>query len=71
MMETVTVSPKYQVVIPKRIRDDMGIRSGEKIVVFEKRGVIYMVRVGDIRELKGRFKGITTEGLRDEHERFT
>jgi len=69
-METVTVSPKYQVVIPKRIRDDIGIRSGEKVVVFEKGGVICMVRLRDTRELKGRFKGITAKGLRDERERF-
>lgn len=69
-METVTVSPKYQVVIPRRIRDDIGIRSGEKVVVFEKRGVICIVRVKDTKKLKGRFKGITTKGLRDEFERF-
>jgi AbrB family looped-hinge helix DNA binding protein len=70
-METVTVSPKYQVVIPKRIRDDMDLRSGEKIVVFEKNGVIHMVRVGDIKKLKGKYKGLSTDDLRDEHERFT
>jgi len=69
-MEVVTVSPKYQVVIPKSIRNILDIRSGEKIAVFEKDEVIHMVRIGNIRELKGRFKGISTEGIRDEQDRF-
>jgi len=69
-METVTVSPKFQVVIPLAIREGMGLIPGERIVVFEKDSIIHMVRVGDIRKLRGKFKKLTTKGLRDEDDRF-
>ena len=54
-MEVVTVSPKFQIVIPKSIRSYLGIRSGEKIAVFEKDDVIHLVRIKNIKKLKGRF----------------
>ncbi len=71
MNETVTVSPKYQVVIPSLIRKELDIRPGEKVVVMEKDGVIHLIRVGNIKKLRGKFGKITSEGLRDEEERFT
>ena len=70
-METVTVSPKFQVVIPRAIRESMGLISGEQVVVFEKDSVIHMVRVGDVRKLRGKFRKLSTKGLRDEDDRFT
>ncbi|MCK4613277.1 MAG: AbrB/MazE/SpoVT family DNA-binding domain-containing protein [Thermoplasmata archaeon] len=69
-METVTVSPKYQVVIPARIRESIDIHPGEKIVVFEKDGIIHLVRIEDIKNLRGKFTRISSEGMRDETERF-
>jgi AbrB family looped-hinge helix DNA binding protein len=70
-METVTVSPKFQVVIPKSIRNDMDIKPGEKVVMFEKDGIIHLIRIQRIEDMQGIFKGLTTDGLRDETERFT
>lgn len=70
MNETVTVSPKYQVVIPSSIRRELDIRPGEKVVVMEKDGVIHLIRIGALKELRGRFGKITSEGIRDEEERF-
>ncbi len=69
MNETVTVSPKYQVVIPSSIRKELAIRPGEKVVVMEKDGVIHLIRVGGIKKLRGKFGKITSEGIRDEEER--
>jgi AbrB family looped-hinge helix DNA binding protein len=69
-METVTVSPKFQVVIPRAIREGMGLEAGERVVVFEKDSIIHMVRVGDVRKLRGKFRKLTTKGLRDEDDRF-
>ena len=69
-MDTVTVSEKFQVVIPKNIRRHMNIRPGEKIVVIEKNGTINMIPVGKISHAKGIAKGVSTEDLRDESERF-
>jgi AbrB family looped-hinge helix DNA binding protein len=68
-LEVVTVSPKYQVVIPKLIRESMSIRSGERVAVFEKDDVIQLVRISDIRKLRGRFSRVNSEGLRDEADR--
>jgi AbrB family looped-hinge helix DNA binding protein len=57
-METVTVSPKYQVVIPKNIRDSMQLRPGQKMRVVEYNGRIELIPDRDITELKGFLKGI-------------
>ncbi|MEA3559444.1 MAG: AbrB/MazE/SpoVT family DNA-binding domain-containing protein [Candidatus Thermoplasmatota archaeon] len=69
-METVTVSPKYQVVIPASIRNSIGIHPGEKIVVIEKDGVIHLVRIQGISNLRGIFSKINSEGIRDENDRY-
>ncbi len=59
-METVTISPKFQVVIPQRVREAMGLRSGEKAKVFSFRNRIEIVPARDIRTLRGYLKGIDT-----------
>ena len=68
-METVTVSPKFQVVIPEAIRTHLEIHPGEKVVMFEKDGVIHIVRIGNIKNLRGKLKKLSTEGLRDQGDR--
>lgn len=70
IMETVTVSPKFQVVIPETIRNHLEIHPGEKVVMLEKDGVIHIVRIGNIKNLRGKLKKLSTEGLRDEEDRF-
>ncbi|UCE37049.1 MAG: AbrB/MazE/SpoVT family DNA-binding domain-containing protein [Thermoplasmata archaeon] len=69
-METVSVSTKFQVVIPKAIRNSLALKPGEKMVMYEKDGMIHLVRIQKISKLKGKYKKLTTEGLRDEGERF-
>ena len=59
-METVTISPKFQVVIPQRIREAMGLRSGEKAHMIPYRNRIEIIPVRDIRKLRGFLKGIDT-----------
>lgn len=59
-METVTISPKFQVVIPQSIREAMGIRSGEKAHVIPYRNRIEIIPVRDVRKLRGSLKGIDT-----------
>lgn len=68
-MSTVTVSPKYQIVIPRDVRQSMGIRPGQKVEIFERGGHIVLVPVRDIRELRGLLKGIDTTIERDEEDR--
>lgn len=64
-MTAVTVSPKFQVVIPKEIRESMGIESGQKIQVLTYRGRIELIPIKPIKKLKGFLKGMDTELARD------
>ena len=59
-MNTVTISPKFQVVIPKEIRERLTLRAGQKVhaMVYEDR--IELVPVRSARQLKGCLRGIDT-----------
>jgi len=64
-METVTISPKFQIVIPQKIREAMGLRIGEKAHMLSFRNRIEVIPVRDIRALRGYLKGIDTSFVRD------
>jgi AbrB family looped-hinge helix DNA binding protein len=64
-MTAVTVSPKFQVVIPKEIRESMGIVSGRKVQVMAYQNRIELIPLKPKRELRGLLKGIETEVERD------
>jgi AbrB family looped-hinge helix DNA binding protein len=64
-MHTVTVSPKYQVVIPKAVRESLQLRPGQKMQVIEYNGRIELIPERDIKELRGFLKGINTEFARE------
>jgi AbrB family looped-hinge helix DNA binding protein len=66
IMQTVTVSPKYQVVIPKSIREAMRLRPGQKLKIIEYDGRIELIPDRDISELKGFLKGINTDFGRED-----
>ena len=65
-MNTVTVSPKYQIVIPKEIREKLGIRPGERIHVLAYDSRIEFIRAGKMQEMRGFLKGIDTAVEREE-----
>lgn len=64
-MHTVTVSPKYQVVIPKNIRLALKLRPGQKMKIIEYDGRIELIPDRNISELKGFLKGINTDFKRE------
>jgi AbrB family looped-hinge helix DNA binding protein len=66
MMQTVTVSPKFQVVIPKSVRESLHLRPGQKMQVIEYEGRVEFIPERDISELRGFLKGINTEFEREE-----
>ncbi|MFH1588024.1 MAG: AbrB/MazE/SpoVT family DNA-binding domain-containing protein [Candidatus Diapherotrites archaeon] len=70
-MDTVTVSSKFQIVLPKLIRRTLEIMPGEKLVVIEKRGIIEMIPIGKMKDARGITKEVSTKNLRDESERFS
>jgi AbrB family looped-hinge helix DNA binding protein len=59
-METVTVSPKFQVVIPRRVRQSLGIQAGQKMQVILYEGHIELIPLKPMREMRGFLKGIDT-----------
>ena len=64
-METVTISPKFQVVIPQKISEGMGLRSGEKAKVFSFKNRIEIIPVREVRKLRGYLQGMDTTLVRD------
>lgn len=64
-MTAVTVSPKFQVVIPKEIRESMGIVSGQKIQVITHQNRIELIPIKPMKKLRGFLKGIDTNVERE------
>ena len=64
-MQAVTVSPKFQVVIPRTVRDSMHLQPGQKMQIVEYDGRIELVPERDITELRGFLKGINTKFKRE------
>ena len=68
-MSTVTVSPKFQVVIPKEIRQKAGLRPGQKLEVFRVDDIIELAPVKDMKSMRGSLRGLNTEVDRSERDR--
>jgi AbrB family looped-hinge helix DNA binding protein len=64
-METVTVSPKYQVVIPSAIRKILGVQPGQKVQVILYDNRIEMIPLRPVEETRGFLKGIDTTVRRE------
>lgn len=64
-MTSVTVSPKYQVVIPKEVRESMGIVSGQKIQILTYQNRIELIPIQPMKKMRGFLKGINTSVNRD------
>lgn len=69
MAQTV-VSTKYQVVIPKEVRQSIDLRAGQKLQILVKNGVITLVPLRPLAEAKGLVKGLDPAGLREKTERL-
>ena len=65
-MSTITISPKFQVVIPKAIREKLGLRPGQKVEAIEYEGRIQLIPIRPMREVRGFLGRIDTSVPRDE-----
>ena len=68
-MRATTISSKYQVVIPREIREQFDIKPGQKVVFIPYKKSLRVVIVPPIEEAYGFLKGIDTDVERDEEDR--
>jgi len=65
-MKTVTISSKYQVVIPKDIRESIGLKAGTTLEIINYGSRIELVPIRPMKNLKGIYKGINTDIERED-----
>ena len=68
-MDAVTVSPKYQVVIPLKVREKMRVKPGQKMHVISYDNMVVFIPVRPIKQARGSLKGIDTSIEREEEDR--
>jgi len=69
-METVTLSPKYQVVIPQLVRKALALHPGEKFQVIHYEGRIEFIPIRNMKKMRGFLKGMDSKVERDEDDRI-
>lgn len=69
-MSRVTVSPKFQIVIPRELRERLRLRPGQKITLLERDGIITAIPDQPIEKFRGILKGMPATGLREKQERL-
>lgn len=69
-MDAVTVSPKFQVVIPLKVRERMRVKPGQKMHVIAYDNMVVFIPIRPIQQARGSLKGIDTRIERDEEDRI-
>ena len=69
-MESVTVSPKFQIVIPRKIRNRLGVKAGQKMRVLAYDNKVVLIPIRPVQEARGSLKGIDTDVQREEEDRL-
>jgi AbrB family looped-hinge helix DNA binding protein len=68
-MAEVTISSKFQLVIPREVREETGIKVGEKVIVVVKDGIINLIPKRRLANLRGFVKGMKTGDIREDEDR--
>jgi len=68
-MATMTVSKKFQVVIPKEVREKLHLKIGQKICIVEKAGIIFLIPQRPLASYKGFLKNKSGLAVRDCEDR--
>ncbi len=69
-MNAVTLSSKYQISIPKEIREKQGWKPGQKFAFIPHGKGVELVPVPDLKDIRGIGKGADTSDYRDRHDRY-
>ena len=65
-METIRVSPKYQIVIPRKVRESLGLKPGVRLQVIQFEDRIELIPVRTPESLRGSLAGLNTDVPRDD-----
>lgn len=65
-MKSVVISPKFQVVIPSKVRDSLKLKPGQRIQVIQYGKRIELIPEREISEMKGFLKGINIDFIRED-----
>ena len=65
-MEAVKISPKFQVVIPKKVRESMQLRPGQQMQVIEYGNRVELIPIKSVESMRGIMKGINTKFTRED-----
>lgn len=68
-MEAVTLSQKYQIVIPRKVREKMGLKPGMKIQVISLDDRIELIPVCPMSEMRGFLRGLDPSFEREKEDR--
>ena len=68
-LATTTISPKFQIVIPKEVREKLRLTPKQRLQVLEKGGVITLVPEVPLKSLRGLLKGMSKSDLREKKDR--
>ena len=63
-----TISSKFQIVIPRAVREQFNLKPGQKIMFIPYQKSLRLVIVPPIKEARGMFKGMKTDNLREEED---
>lgn len=69
-MTQVVVSPKYQVVIPKEVREKLSLHKGQRMTVIAKGEVIIFMPAAPLKHYRGFLKGMNTHAIREKKDRI-
>lgn len=69
-METTTLSSKFQLVVPRGVRERLRLRPGMRLTVLDKNGVLFLVPERPMKGYRGLARGTSPRGLRDKRDRL-
>jgi AbrB family looped-hinge helix DNA binding protein len=69
-MSTATISSKFQIVIPREVREKLKLSPRQRFQVIEKGGIITLIPEVPLKSLKGFIKGVGRSGLREKKDRM-
>ncbi|MCA9465858.1 MAG: AbrB/MazE/SpoVT family DNA-binding domain-containing protein [Nitrospira sp.] len=67
-MAVTTISPKFQIVIPKDVREKLHLSPQQRLQVVEKGGIIFLVPEVPLKNLKGALKGLSKTDIREKKD---